>query len=132
MDRNDLRRELRAMLNGLCGEDVFLDPAADLLETGLLDSLARVEWLELLEDRFGSRPSRRRSRRRYGAGPKRWLRSARIITLRTIPPVPASAEAKSEGSAPRRPDSKRPAPKPESAPRPTARRTAAPSARSSL
>ena len=56
MDRNDLRRELRAMLNGLCGEDVFLDPAAGLLETGLLDSLARVEWRDLLEDGFGSGP----------------------------------------------------------------------------
>ena len=56
MDQENLRRELQALLNGLCGEDVFLNPSDDLLETGLLDSLARVEWLERLEDRFGFAP----------------------------------------------------------------------------
>ena len=47
---------MEELLTGLCGEDVVQNPAADLLESGLLDSLARVEWLELLEDHFGFAP----------------------------------------------------------------------------
>ena len=56
MNRDSLHRELCALLNEVCGEDVFAAPEEDLLESGLLDSLARVEWLERLEDRFGWAP----------------------------------------------------------------------------
>ncbi len=52
-----LEQELLQLLARVCGDDCFLqDCDVDLLESGILDSLARVEWLNAVEDQFGTAP----------------------------------------------------------------------------
>ena len=45
-----LEHTVRALLEQACGTQEALRPGADLLEEGLLDSLAMIELLEGLED----------------------------------------------------------------------------------
>lgn len=46
----DLEESIRGLLVQACGTEAVLRPGVDLLEEGLLDSLAMIELLEGLED----------------------------------------------------------------------------------
>lgn len=46
----DLEESVRSLLVQACGTEAVLRPGTDLLEEGLLDSLAMIELLEGLED----------------------------------------------------------------------------------
>lgn len=48
-----LEAKIQALLVRACGTPQALRPGVDLLESGLLDSLALITLLELLEDELG-------------------------------------------------------------------------------
>ena len=74
-DKN-LHQELLALLISVCGNDCFLEnPSVDLLESGTLDSLARVEFLDALEDRFGTAPQPTR------IPPEAWRRAETLLSF---------------------------------------------------
>lgn len=54
MDRNELEAEVLDMLEDICGDEAVREERdIDLFAAGLLDSLAAIEVLVEIEERFG-------------------------------------------------------------------------------